>query len=131
MSLNATATIRKVVRIILGLLFASLSLFAEGKPDGEWSWKMTSPFGELKAKAVMKTDSGKLTGAFWLDESRKLEIENGVFEGEKVTFTLKRDRPNGGTMTYEMTGTIKGDVIEGSAKAVEMGSTQTWSATKR
>jgi hypothetical protein len=119
------------MRILFGLLFASLCLFAEGKPDGEWSWKMASPFGELKAKAVMKTDSGKLTGAFWLDESRKLEIENGVFEGDKVTFTLKRSRPNGGTMTYEMTGTVKGDAIEGSAKAVEMGSTQPWSAARK
>lgn len=119
------------MRLLLTLFIAAIGLFAEGKPDGEWSWKMTSPFGELKAKAVMKSEDGKLTGAFWLDESRKLEIEKGTVEGDKITFTLKRERPSGGSMTYEMTGTVKGDVIEGNAKAVEMGATQVWSATRK
>jgi hypothetical protein len=119
------------MRLFSTLLIASLSLLAEGKPDGEWSWKMASPFGELKAKAVMKSEGGKLTGAFWLDESRKLEIEKGTVEGDKITFTLKRERPNGGSMTYEMTGTLKGDAIEGNAKALEMGATQVWSATRK
>ncbi len=44
---------------------------AEGTPDGEWSWKMTSPVGELNARAVMKSEGGKLTGTFWMSETRK------------------------------------------------------------
>lgn len=112
-------------------LACSALMFAEGKPDGEWAWKMASPFGELNAKAVMKVEGDKLTGAFWLDESRKLDIQNGKVDGDKLTFTLKRERPSGGSMTYEMTGTIKGDVIDGSAKALEMGATQTWSAKRK
>ncbi|MBM3759811.1 MAG: hypothetical protein FJW36_06150 [Acidobacteria bacterium] len=119
------------MRNLLLTLACSALLFAEGPAASEWAWKMASPFGELNAKAVMTIEGDKLTGAFWLDDSRKLEIQNGKFEDGKVTFTLKRERPSGGTMTYEMTGTIKGDAIEGSAKAVEMGATQAWSAKRK
>lgn len=119
------------MRRILSLFTLAFALMAEGTPDGEWSWKMTSPFGELNAKAVMKSEGGKLTGTFWMSETRKLDIENGTIDGDKIKFTLKRDRPSGGTMTYEMSGTLKGDEIEGSANAVEMSSTNKWSATRK
>lgn len=92
---------------------------------------MESPFGELKAKAVMKSEDGKLTGAFWLDDSRKLEIENGKVDGDKIKFTLKRSRPSGGTMTYEMSGTLEGDTIKGTAVALEMSANQTWTAARK
>ena len=92
---------------------------------------MSSPFGELKAKAIMKTEDGKLSGTFWMDETRKLEIENGTVTGDKIKFTLKRERPSGGVMTYEMSGTVNGDLIEGSAQAVEMNATQAWTASRK
>ena len=72
------------MRNLFFLLAFNLALLAEGKPDGEWNWTMSSPFGEVKAKAVMKSEDGKLTGAFWLSESRKLEIENGSVDGDKI-----------------------------------------------
>ncbi len=121
--------IPKAMRLLASLLLAA-TLFAESKADGDWTWKMASPFGELKAKATMKSDGGKLSGAFWLDDSRKLEIEDGTVEGDTVKFTLKRSRPNGGTMTYKMTGKVEGDKIQGSAQALEMGATQSWSAER-
>jgi len=119
------------MRTLLLLAITSLTLLAEGKPDGEWAWKMSSPFGEVKAKAIMKSEDGKLTGAFWLDESRKLDIEKGTIEGDKIKFTLKRERPSGGTMTYEMSGTVKDEVIEGTAFAVEMAASQKWTASRK
>lgn len=119
------------MRLLIALFTLSFALLAEGSPDGEWTWKVASPFGELNAKAVMKSEGGKLTGSFWMSETRKLEIENGTVDGDKIKFTLKRDRPTGGTLTYEMTGTVNGDSIEGSANAVEMSATGKWSATRR
>ncbi len=116
----------------LVLLFTfSFALLAEGRPDGEWNWVMSSPFGEVKAKAVMKSEDGKLTGAFWLSESRKLEIESGSVDGDKIKFTLKRERPSGGAMTYEMTGTVSGDKMEGSASVAEMSASQKWTAVRK
>ena len=109
----------------LFLLFSfRFSLLAEGKPDGEWSWIKSNRFGEVKAKAVMKSEDGKLTGAFWLSESRKLEIESGSVDGDKIKFTLKRGGPSGGAMTYEMAGTVSGDKMEAS-------STQKWTAVRK
>lgn len=120
-----------LLRSAFFLAFAAVGLFAEGKPDGEWTWRMESPFGELKAKAVMKSEDGKLTGAFWLDGDRKLEIVDGKVDGDKIKFTLKRNRPSGGTMTYEMSGTVEGDSIKGAAQAVEMSASQPWTATRK
>jgi len=119
------------MRFLLLVLALPLLSLASSSADGEWSWKMASPFGELNARAVMKVEDGKLTGAFWLDDSRKLEIVDGKLDGDKLSFTLKRNRPSGGSMTYEMTGTLKGDAIDGSAKALEMGATQSWSAARK
>lgn len=115
---------------ILFLFAFTCALFGESKADGEWGWKMASPFGELKAKAILKSADGKLTGAFWLDESRKLDIEDGTIAGDKLTFTLKRSRPSGGSMTYKMTATVDGDTMRGSAEAVEMSATQPWTAER-
>ncbi len=119
------------MRTLLLVFASSLLCLASSPADGEWSWKMASPFGELNARAVMKVEDGKLTGAFYLDDSRKREIVDGKADGEMLIFTLSRTRPSGGSMTYEMTGTIKGDSIEGSAKALEMGATQNWSAARK
>ena len=70
------------MRNLLLLFSFRFTLLAEGKPDGEWSWINSSRFGEVKAKAVMKSEDGKMIrGAFWLSESRKLEIESGTGEG--------------------------------------------------
>ena len=66
-----------------------------------------------------------------LSSIRTLEIENGSVDGDKIKFTLKRERPSGGAITYEMTGTVSGDKMEGSASVSEMSASQKWTAVRK
>jgi hypothetical protein len=112
------------------LLIAGGVLAAEG-PEGQWTWSMPGPGGaDVQADLVMKIEGDKLTGEFAFNGgSRKLEIVNGSVKGNEVKFTIKRSRPQGGDMVYEMKGTVSGDQMKGSA-ASDMGNAE-WTAKRK
>ena len=54
-------------------------------------------------------------------------------EGDAFTFTLVRDRPNGGSMTYAMKGEFADDELSGTARTEFEGSgeiTSEWNADR-
>jgi len=110
-------------------------LFAADSPkvDGDWDWKMPSPFGETTAVLTAKSEGSKLTGVFAFTETRKLTIENGVIDGNKIKMTVKRDRPEGGSVVYEMTGSWEGGEMKGTAETDMFGqkATANWSAKRK
>ena len=102
--------------------FAFLAAFAaiaaaQSSADGKWTFTMDSQMGQVAGQADLKTDGGKLAGTFTLDGGRVLQITNGTVSGADLAFDLVRDRPSGGTMTYNMTGKVDGDTINGVARA--------------
>lgn len=103
------------------------------KIDGDWDWKMPSPFGETTAVLSAKSEGSKLSGTFAFTETRKLTIENGVIDGNKIKLTVKRDRPDGGSVVYEMTGSWEGGEMKGIAEADMFGqkATANWSAKRK
>ncbi len=101
--------------------------------DGAWIFSMSSPQGDVPADLTMKMENGKLTGTFVFEGGRKLEIVDGTVNGKTATFTVKRDRPSGGTMVYKMTGTVDGNNIKGTT-ATEMdgqAANAEWSAKRK
>ena len=82
---------------------------------GEWSWTMETPNGPVTAALVLKQDGDKVTGKFQRDETRWLEIENGKVTGNEFSWVVKRDRPDGSIITYNMTGKLAGDTIKAKA----------------
>jgi hypothetical protein len=84
--------------------------------DGDWTWKMNSPAGEVTARVVLRTEGSRLMGTFHFSESRRLEIEDGTILGDELRFTLRRDRAEGGAMVYEMIGRHSGNFIRGTAR---------------
>jgi hypothetical protein len=90
---------------------------AQSPADGKWSFTMDSQMGQVSGQVELKSDGGKLTGTFVLDGGRTLQIANGTVTGSDLAFDLVRDRPSGGTMTYNMTGKVDGDTINGVARA--------------
>lgn len=101
-------------------------------PTGAWMWTIEGPQGEQTSRMEMKASSGKLTGRFARDETRWLEIENGKIEGNKMTFLLKRDRPDGSAMVYKMTATVAADTLTGTAETEMDGAPMTmpWRARR-
>lgn len=101
---------------------------------GEWIWTIRGPDGNpLDAALVLKQDGAKVSGKFARDASRWLEIENGKTEGSRFSWTVRRDRPDGGTMTYEMSGQLEDGKITGKTKTQMDGNEVVvdWSARRK
>ena len=107
---------RKVL-VLLFVLSIAAPASAQSPADGKWTFTMDSQMGQVSGQVELKSDGGKLTGTFVLDGGRTLQITNGTVSGSELAFDLVRDRPSGGTMTYNMTGKVDGDTINGVARA--------------
>lgn len=100
---------------------------------GEWTWTMETPGGPASAALILKQDGNRITGRFARDEDRWLEIEDGKVNGNAFTWTVKRDRPEGGVMLYKMSGKLAGDKIIATGKTNFDGTeaTQEWEAIRK
>ena len=87
----------------------------------------------VQAPLILKLEGNKVTGRFARDESRWLEIQDGQLKGSEVSWTVKRDRPDGSSVTYRMSGKLENGKITGVAKANLEGQevTSEWSARKK
>ena len=94
--------------------------------DGTWDFAMNSPFGAVNATVLMTADGDALTGSFDLGNGRSWQIEGGLINGNEISFSIDRD---GSPMIYEMSATIEGDNVNGTASA--MGAEVPWSMTRR
>lgn len=116
--------------LLTALMLACTSLVAgaASPADGSWTFTMSSPMGTVDATVELKAEGDKLTGKFDLGSGRVWAVEDGTITGNDIAFVLKRDRPSGGSMSYAMKGTIKGDAIVGSAAAMD--NTVEWSMAR-
>ena len=99
---------------------------------GEWTWTMESPDGPVSSPLILKQEGNTVTGRFARGEDRWLEIENGNVNGDSFTWTVKRDRPDGGVMTYQMSGKFDRGKITAAAETEFDGNdvTTEWGATR-
>jgi lysophospholipase L1-like esterase len=114
--------------------YARVPSMAEADLTGEWNWTTAGQNGEpVVGLLVLAQNGSKITGKFARDETRWLEIKDGVLNGEKLNWTVQRDRPNGGTMTYRMSATIKDGRISGMTETDLDGQTikLPWSAERK
>ena len=107
---------RKAMTVAILSAFTAIAA-AQSPADGKWTFTMDSQMGQVSGQVELKTEGGKLTGTFTLDGGRAQQITNGTVNGADLAFDLVRDRPSGGTMTYNMTGKVDGDTINGVARA--------------
>ena len=102
--------------------------------SGAWVATMPGPGGDpVDLPFSLKQDGTVLTGKFERPDGRALELKDGKVEGGKFAWTIRRDRPNGGSMTYEMSGVVEGGKLVGKTKT-EMDGNPTelaWTAKRR
>jgi beta-glucosidase len=100
--------------------------------QGEWTWTINGPDGKpVSAPLSIRVEGGKVTGRFQRGGDRWLDIANGKLDGNRFTWTVQRDRPDGSRMTYEMSGTVDGSSIQGVAKTDFNGpKTSEWTAQR-
>lgn len=121
-----------MIRQLVLVLCAASALLAQ-KIDGDWLYTMPSPNGEVTATLTLKSDGETLTGTFAFTETRKLAIQDGTIKGKEFKMKVKRDRPEGGSVVYEMTGTWDGNEIKGSSEAEMFGqkAKSEWTAKRK
>jgi hypothetical protein len=89
---------------------------ASGSLTGEWVLTMAGPDGQpIDFPTTLQQDGATLTGrvARGQQAGKFLEIRDGKVEGNKVSWTIKRDREGGDAMVYQMTGTVEGGKLTG------------------
>lgn len=102
---------------------------ADSPAAGVWTWSMPGPMGEVGAELTLKVEGEKLTGEFVFQGDRKLQVAEGTAKDGTVKFKVRRERPSGGTMEYDMTGKVDGDSMKGTA-ASDMGNAE-WTAKRK
>ena len=103
-----------VVTIALVLAFSLLAADVTGKWVAEQPGRNGGP--PRQTTFDLKADGAKLTGTMTGGMGRggaaptASEISDGKIDGDNVSFTVKRDTPNG-PMETKYTGTISGDEL--------------------
>jgi hypothetical protein len=98
---------------------------------GDWIWTINGPDGQpISAPLKISVDGSRISAQFARDASRWLASENGRLDGNSFTWTVRRDRPDGGTMVYQMRGELENGAITATASTTVDGQEQTarWSA---
>jgi hypothetical protein len=82
------------------------------KVDGVWDLSAESPRGTMTQTLTIQQDGATIKGT--LKGQRGEAPLQGTVTGNKISFTVTRDTPNG-TFTIEYTGTVDGDSITGTS----------------
>jgi hypothetical protein len=100
------------------LLALSVGTALAADVTGTWTGEMGGPDGGggMTITFHFKQDGTKLTGTVDGPQGDPLQISDGKVEGDKISFTLKFDRGDGGGMKITHQGTISGDEIKLSSK---------------
>ena len=105
-----------VVALALGWLMvsAAMALAAEeaAKVAGNWEMSIQTPRGDFTQTLKLEQDGNTLKGT--LTGRRGESPIEGSITGNKVSFTVKRETPNG-TFTIEYSGTVEGDSMKGKS----------------
>ena len=64
-----------------------------------------------------EAEGAKLTGRVGRSDGRWLTIKEGKVEGDSLSFSLERDRPDGGVMKYVMAGKLAEGKLAGTTTA--------------
>jgi hypothetical protein len=104
------------VAMACGLLLISAGQLraADETANAAGTWEMTSegPNGPMTQTLTIQQDGSKIKGTL---TGRRGDMPfEGTVAGNKISFTIKRDTPNG-TFTIEYSATIDGDSMKGTA----------------
>jgi hypothetical protein len=88
--------------------------------DGNWNLSMKTPIGERKARLVLKSVGGALSGRLTGEEGNSTEIFDGKAANSTVAWKAAIKNPV--PVTLEFSGTVEGDKMSGTVAAGAVGS---------
>lgn len=105
-----------VCAAICCLLLLPVLLVAQGSVNGTWTGEIQGGRGPQPVTLSFKADGGTLTGSVTGGRGGEVPIQEGTISGAALKFkTTQQGR--GGQVTYNWTGTFKGDEIAFSRMA--------------
>jgi len=82
--------------------------------NGTWDITMKTPIGNQEIRLVAQSDGKTVTGT-QSSGSESVEIQDGLIEGDQVTWTAQTTKPM--PMQVKFTAQVDGDDMSGKAKA--------------
>ena len=106
------------VFLVVAATTLALPLLAQQGAAGRWNASVESPQGPFAFTFDFAVDAaGKLTGAMNNEFFGATPIKDGVVNGSDISFKLTFEgAPDGGAMTVNYTGTVKGDELAMTSK---------------
>ncbi|MCB1097383.1 MAG: platelet-activating factor acetylhydrolase IB subunit [Verrucomicrobiales bacterium] len=90
----------------------------ESAINGKWTFTIRGPNDEdVDMPLELKVEGDALTGRIGRGGDGWLSIDNGKVDGDAVSFSVTRDRPEGGNMVYQLKGALAEDKLTGSVTA--------------
>ncbi|MBI2926077.1 MAG: hypothetical protein HYY24_10270 [Verrucomicrobia bacterium] len=90
-------------------------------PTGTWKWSFTTQNGDtINASVKLKSEGGKLTGAFTGRDGAESPVQDAALTGSELSFKVTRER-DGQRRTTTYKGKITGDTIKGTMTFVRDG----------
>lgn len=104
--------------------------------SGEWVLTIPGPDDQpVDLPMTLKQDGDRLSGriARGREAGQFLEVSEGKVHGDSLTWTLRRDRADGGTMVYSMSGRLVDGKIEGKSETTMNGNvvSRAWTAHRK
>ena len=85
--------------------------------SGSWVMTLPGPSGDpVDVPVELEADGNRLRGRVGRGPDAWLPLEDGRIEGNTATWTVRRDRPSGGTMVYRMRASLADGSLRGSAE---------------
>ncbi len=108
--------IRTLAMAIVVVACTSAVAKAAADPNGTWKWKFTTQNGqEFELSVTLKAEGNKLTGQLTLPMGDNIDIKEGAFANDEVSFTTEVER-NGNTFKTKYKGKVEGDTIKGKSE---------------
>ena len=137
--MRLTHALRLSLAVVALALLSSIAYAEEKKEeakksavDGVWVWEARGQNNQTRAvKLTLKQEGEKLTGYLPGPNDTKVEIGDGKVEGNKISFTVTRER-QGNKFVQKYAGTVEGDVIKGTIETERDGQTRSreWEAKR-
>ena len=84
-------------------------------PNGTWKWKFSRGGQEIELSLALKQEGEKLSGTVTRPMGQAIEIKDGTFKNDDVSFTTEVER-NGNTFKTIYKGKLAGDSIKGTTE---------------
>ena len=118
--------------LILAASVLGNALIHAGDASGKWAWTIETPDGNsIKSMMTSKQEGTMLTGYLTRPGSDdQLKLQKGKVEENEISFTVVPNF-NGGDITVEYSGKLKGDKIDGVLRVVEFDAELEWHALRQ